>query len=242
MNWITNFWTGLVKFGFRLLYNELAWTYDVVSWLVSLGEWRHWQQASLAYLPEPTRNDRPHLLEIGHGPGHMLIETAGRGYVVTGCDLSRSMGRLAQSRLRQEGENAVSLIRAAVPDLPFIDGQFEAVLSQFPTAFILQPATAAAIYRLLKPGGRLVILPEGHLTGVSLIHRFIGWLFRITGQSAGAAGGDLSEMIQAVWVNLYNEAGFSTECQIVRRPHSMCTVVVAYKPPPPPSPPMGLGE
>ncbi len=41
-------WVGLIKFGFRLLYQEMAWTYDWVSWLVSLGEWRRWDFGSNA--------------------------------------------------------------------------------------------------------------------------------------------------------------------------------------------------
>ncbi|MCB9446672.1 MAG: class I SAM-dependent methyltransferase, partial [Ardenticatenaceae bacterium] len=46
-------WKKLIRFGFRLLYNELAWTYDAVSWLVSLGDWRSWQQAALPFVLGP---------------------------------------------------------------------------------------------------------------------------------------------------------------------------------------------
>ena len=31
-------WWSLIRFGFRLLYNEMAFTYDTVSWVVSLGD------------------------------------------------------------------------------------------------------------------------------------------------------------------------------------------------------------
>jgi hypothetical protein len=46
-------WWGLVRFGFRLLYNEFAFTYDTVSKVVSLGAWRCWQRAALKYLAVP---------------------------------------------------------------------------------------------------------------------------------------------------------------------------------------------
>ena len=75
-------WQQLVRFGFRLLYNEMAWTYDMVSWSVSLGEWRLWQQAALPFVSGET------VLEIGHGPGHMLLALQNMGVAVTGLDLS----------------------------------------------------------------------------------------------------------------------------------------------------------
>ena len=35
-------WWRFVRFGFRLLYNEFAWTYDFVAWVVSFGQWKAW--------------------------------------------------------------------------------------------------------------------------------------------------------------------------------------------------------
>jgi hypothetical protein len=43
-------WWRLVRFGFRLLYNEFAFSYDLVSKVVSLGAWRCWQQSALKHL------------------------------------------------------------------------------------------------------------------------------------------------------------------------------------------------
>jgi hypothetical protein len=51
MKQLTGLWWRLVRFGFRLLYNEMAFTYDAVSAVVSLGEWRSWQRAALNFLP-----------------------------------------------------------------------------------------------------------------------------------------------------------------------------------------------
>ena len=50
---IHKLWVTLVRFGFRLLYYELAWTYDLVSWLVSLGEWVRWHRAGLPFVQGP---------------------------------------------------------------------------------------------------------------------------------------------------------------------------------------------
>jgi ubiquinone/menaquinone biosynthesis C-methylase UbiE len=59
-----------VKLGFHLLYHQFAFTYDAVAWFVSLGQWQAWGQAALK------RVRGPRVLEIGHGPGHLLIALA----------------------------------------------------------------------------------------------------------------------------------------------------------------------
>lgn len=171
-------WWKLVRLGFRLLYNEMAWTYDLVSWLASLGEWRNWQRAGLSFV----RGQR--VLEIAHGPGHMLLVLARAGHTVTGLDLSAAMGRIAGRRLHKAGLN-VPLVRGRVQAPPFADRSFDTVYCTFPTIFIAEPATLAAVYRILVEGGRFIIVPEGHLTGSGLLHRFINWLYIITGQRKG---------------------------------------------------------
>ena len=47
---VIRWWRRGVRAGFRLLYNELAWTYDGVSKAVSFGQWRCWGQQVLRHL------------------------------------------------------------------------------------------------------------------------------------------------------------------------------------------------
>src|SRR3972149_2134286 len=82
-------WKSLVRFAFRLLYNELAWTYDFVAWCVSLGKWKAWGRTSIRHL----RGQR--ILELAHGPGHLLISLRLAGYHPIGIDLSPAMSRQA---------------------------------------------------------------------------------------------------------------------------------------------------
>ena len=89
MSKLASVWLQFLRFGFRLLYNELAWTYDIVSWIVSLGQWREWQKAGLQFL------SGENILELAHGPGHILVELEEAGFKVTGLDLSESMGQMA---------------------------------------------------------------------------------------------------------------------------------------------------
>jgi SAM-dependent methyltransferase len=212
-------WFKLIRFGFRLLYNELAWSYDAVSWLVSLGHWRAWQRAALPFV----RGRR--VLEIGHGPGHMLIALRAQGLNVVGVDASPFMGRMARRRVGKQ----VSLVQGLGQQLPWRQATFDTILATFPTEYIGARATVAALQRVLKANGRVVIVPEGHLTGNGPLHRLIEWLFAITGQRS--APFDFSE--EALWADFtrpFREIGFTVERRTVQLPGSAATVIIATKP------------
>lgn len=193
-------WWRLVRFGFRLLYNELAWTYDLVSWVVSLGDWRHWQRTALRCLQVAPGDC---VLELAHGTGNLQIDLRTAGLSSVGLDLSPAMGRLARKKLTRHRIDPL-LVRAQAQHLPFPDGYFPAVVSTFPTEFLLDPATLAEVARVLAPGGRLVVVVSGLLTGGGILRVVLEWAYRITGQRGpwpeaalhqfGAAGFALSRV------------------------------------------------
>jgi ubiquinone/menaquinone biosynthesis C-methylase UbiE len=203
-----------VRFFFRLLYNEFAWTYDLVAWAVSLGQWRAWGRTAIPYL----RGGR--VLELAHGPGHLLAAMAGRGLAPVGLDLSPSMGRLARRRLTKNGSLTVPLVHARAQALPFRASCFDSVVATFPAEFILAPDTLQETARVLAPGGRWVIVPGAILSGRDPLSRFIWWLYRITGQ------GDLPiDRGKA----LLERAGFSVDARWEEAKHSQVLVVTAEK-------------
>ncbi len=176
-------WWSLVRLFFRLLYNEFAWTYDLVAWGVSLGQWTAWGRSAIPHL----QGER--VLELAHGPGHLLVEMAKRGLVPVGLDLSPYMGRRARRRLRRAGLNvqpgsrqAIPLVQARAQGIPLCSECVDSVVVTFPTEFIFDPATLREIARVLCPEGRLVIVAWARLSGRGPLSRFIGWLYRVTGQ------------------------------------------------------------
>ncbi len=215
-------WRRVVLWGFHLLYNQMAWSYDLVSWLVSLGQWRAWQGAGLDFLVGED------VLELAHGPGHMLLQLKTADYNVTGFDLSPYMSRQAQRRLNKAGLS-VPLIRGRAEAMPFGTAVFDSILATFPAPFIVQPETLAAIYRVLKPDGRLVIVPEAQLTGGGLLRPFIEFLFTITGQRQGPG---IDHNPSAFWQRTkerFETAGFTVEIEQVKLEKSIVTVVIAQK-------------
>jgi ubiquinone/menaquinone biosynthesis C-methylase UbiE len=231
-------WQQLVRFGFRLLYQEMAWSYDVVSWLVSLGQWRHWQEATLDFLPAATA--APRVLELGHGPGHMLLALAARGYRPIGLDLSVQMGRMARRRVN----GRILLLRSSATAIPLADHSVDAVLSTFPTDYILSPQTMTEVRRVLGKNGRFIILPQAQLTGRGPIHRLIELAFRITGQRMvnGEQYAVFSEQysVESEELNVESEkqdlrplgvalvaGGFVVRQHVVKLPGSIALVIVA---------------
>jgi len=174
----------LVRFGFRLLYNELAWTYDRVSRAVSLGQWRQWQRAVIPRL------SGQRVLEIAFGTGDLLVDMTAVGYRPYGLDLSPYMVRLARAKLARKGM-AAPLCQGRVQALPFANGLFDSVAITFPTDFICQPSALAEIGRVLAPGGRLVangVTLEAEQRLLSFRNEFGGDLTRMAVSRAAPVG------------------------------------------------------
>ncbi len=219
---------NLLRLGFRLLYQEMAWSYDAVSWLVSFGAWQDWQRAALPYIKGPN------VLEIGHGPGHMLLALDQAGFDVTGVDLSPQMACLSRRRLR-DGGATVPLLRAMAQHLPFRARAFDSVLATFPTEYIVARETLAAVHRVLGDNGRLVIVPFARLSGQSMPVRFVEWLYRITGQRPQGQMLDSSPSPVAqptLWEQTkgrFQQAGFDATIETVTLSNSEVTIMIVTK-------------
>ncbi|MGC8838853.1 MAG: class I SAM-dependent methyltransferase [Anaerolineae bacterium] len=136
------------------LYGPLAWAYDAVSWLVSLGHWAGWRRQALDHV----RGRR--VLEVGFGTGDLLSEMACRGLEVVGLDPSAAMHRIAARKLRRKGLS-VPRVRAAAQAMPFPDRSFDTVVTTFPAEYIADPATWREVARLLRTasdGGRWIVV------------------------------------------------------------------------------------
>ncbi|HVO70705.1 MAG TPA: methyltransferase domain-containing protein [Aggregatilineaceae bacterium] len=208
---VSSLWWALVRFGFRLLYNELAYTYDTVSRIVSLGQWHDWQCAALKHLNAPPGAP---ILELAHGTGQFLIDLCAAGYPTYSIDVSRTMGQIARRKLIGWGYRP-RLVRARAQALPFPAGRFAAVVSTFPTEFIVEPATLAEVQRVLRPGGRLVVVFNGLLTTSSAATAALEFAYRITSQR-GPWAMDVEQRIAA--------AGFSA--QVISEPLERSTVLL----------------
>jgi ubiquinone/menaquinone biosynthesis C-methylase UbiE len=182
-------WWCLLRVFFRLLYNECAWAYDLVARAVSFGQWQAWGRAAIPHL------QGGRVLELGHGPGHLLVAMAHSGLSPVGLDVSPAMGRLAHTNLA-ESDVWAPLVRARAQALPFRDGCFDSVVATFPTEFILDRPTLCETARVLPDrgpaapgsGGRLVVVGWVRLSRQRWPSQLLAWLYRVTGQGEPPEG------------------------------------------------------
>jgi SAM-dependent methyltransferase len=109
--------------------------------------------ASLVKFADPKPGAR--LLDVACGTGVVAVTAARRGARATGLDLSP----ILLERARHNASMArveVDFVEGDAESLPFPDGSFDAVLSQYGHMFAPRPEVVIAeMLRVLKPGGRL---------------------------------------------------------------------------------------
>jgi ubiquinone/menaquinone biosynthesis C-methylase UbiE len=106
-------------------------------------------------------------LDAGCGTGFLSFELAARGHQVTGVDFAPAM--LAEAR-RKAATRGVSIRfeEADVEQLPFTPGSFDLVISRHLLWTLPHPAAAIDEWiRVLRPGGRLVVVDGQFTVGAS---------------------------------------------------------------------------
>jgi ubiquinone/menaquinone biosynthesis C-methylase UbiE len=97
------------------------------------------------------------VLDAACGSGNVTIPAARSGAFVTGLDLVVSLLAAAQNWADREGL-VVALEQGNVEQLPYVDGEFDVVLSMFGVMFAARPdRVVAELERVTRPGGRVVL-------------------------------------------------------------------------------------
>jgi SAM-dependent methyltransferase len=112
-----------------------------------------------------------HVLEVACGTGEDAVWLAGQGIQVTATDGSPEMIRVLRKKaLRQDRGSCIiaevlSLQSIAAGETPFDLGSFDGAFSNFGGLNTIDdwPALAGGLAALVRPGGRLVLVPMGPL-------------------------------------------------------------------------------
>lgn len=141
------------------VFSRVASKYDVMNDLMSVGIHRVWKEAMMDWLaPRPGQR----LLDVAGGTGDVAFRFLGRarGATAVVCDLTEPM--LVEGRKRAEAEKMAERLDWVVGDamaLPFPDASFDTYTISFGIRNVTRIADALAqAYRVLKPGGRLMVL------------------------------------------------------------------------------------
>jgi ubiquinone/menaquinone biosynthesis C-methylase UbiE len=122
------------------------------------------------------------ILEVAPGPGYLAIEIARRGnYRVTGLDISHTFVEIANRNAR-EAEVDIEFLHGNASAMPFADNSFDLILCRAAFKNFSQPLAAMnEMHRVLKPGGRALIIDLRNDASVSDIDAYIkrsglGWV------------------------------------------------------------------
>jgi SAM-dependent methyltransferase len=153
----------LRKWLFETLYRN-RYLYRFASTVPFAGQWRVWQRL---VLPRLRGID---VLELGCGLGDLQVDMLRAGYHSRAVERSPEMVAAARNSLRRhKGGDPARIIQGSAQSLPFSDSCFDSVVSTFPSEYIYDPNTIAEVERVLRPGGRLIVIEGANLFPVGFI-------------------------------------------------------------------------
>jgi demethylmenaquinone methyltransferase / 2-methoxy-6-polyprenyl-1,4-benzoquinol methylase len=219
----------------RAVFDSVADRYDLMNDLMSGGAHRLWKQftLSLTGLREGQR-----ALDLAGGTGDLAAglarQVGDRGLVIL-SDINGSMLERGRDRLTDRGVVAnLQYVQANAERLPFANSQFDCVTMGFGLRNVTdKPAALASIYRVLKPGGQLLVLEFSQPVVPALARLYDVYSFGVLPVLGKAVAGDadsyryLAESIrkhpdQETLVGLMKTAGFE-DC----RYHNLMAGIVA---------------
>jgi demethylmenaquinone methyltransferase/2-methoxy-6-polyprenyl-1,4-benzoquinol methylase len=144
----------------RALFSRIARRYDLMNRIMTLGQDRSWRREAIHQARLPSRG---RLLDLGAGTGDMLMEAARQHpqVQVVGLDFTPQMMAIGRRRMHQNGPvpAKAAWIEGDALRLPLSDQRFDAVVSAFLMRNVSDTRQCLMEQRrILKPGGRIVIL------------------------------------------------------------------------------------
>lgn len=98
------------------------------------------------------------VLEVGVGTG-INLSLYPKSAKITGIDLSSKMLQKAQKRIDQKGLSNCTVMEMDATKLTFADNSYDVVYAPYVISVVPDPvAVAREMYRVCRPGGRVVIL------------------------------------------------------------------------------------
>jgi len=139
------------------VFSSVASKYDVMNDLMSGGGHRWWKEAMMDWLaPRPGQR----LLDVAGGTGDVAFRFLRRapGATAVVCDMTAAMLEAGKQRTEPEAAQ-VDWIEGDAMALPFPDASFDVYTISFGIRNVTLIADALReAYRVLKPGGRLMVL------------------------------------------------------------------------------------
>ncbi len=142
------------------VFHSVASKYDVMNDLMSFGLHRLWKRFTLSQCPVRAGHV---VLDIAGGTGDLTREFSkkvGKSGKVILADINEKMLQRGRERLLDEGiVGNVEFVQADAEKLPFPDNFFDCITIAFGLRNVTRQEEALrSMFRVLKPGGKLLIL------------------------------------------------------------------------------------
>lgn len=202
------------------VFSRVASKYDIMNDLMSMGIHRIWKDAMMDWLaPRPGQK----LLDVAGGTGDVAFRFLKRapGATATVCDMTESM--LIEGQKRAEAEDMAERLSWVVGDameLPFEDNTFDVYTISFGIRNVTRiPDALREAYRVLRPGGRIMVLEFSQIPNDMLQAVYDAYSFNVIPVMGEIVANDrdsyqyLVESIrkfptQEIFASMIREAGF----------------------------------
>ncbi len=149
--------------GIHRMFDKISPTYDRVNRIITLGQDMLWRKRFRKFMPA----GKSKLLDMATGTGDQILALQDHIESAVGIDLSKDMLAIGEKKLKNFSH--VRMVCADAMDVPFEDGSFDVVTMSFGIRNVTDTMRCLQeMHRVLKPGGRAIIL-EGGLSPYPLI-------------------------------------------------------------------------
>ncbi len=163
------------------MFSDIAPRYDLLNRLLSCGQDQYWRKRAVTRL-SPQAGER--FLDIATGTADVALEIIRKvpqdAVQIVGIDFSEKMLELAQQKVDSQGKvHSIQLESGSAESLPFEDNSFDGTTTAFGVRnFSDVGQSLREMYRVLKPGGRSVIL-EFSLPKNSILNTLYRFYFEV---------------------------------------------------------------
>ena len=174
------------------VFHSVAHKYDLMNDLMSLGLHRIWKRIAVEMTGLRTGQ---RVLDLAGGTGDLaalMAPLVGEQGEVVLSDINASMLDVGRARLVDRGiVGNVSFVQADAESLPFPDSHFDCITIAFGLRNVTNKDRAlASMFRVLKPGGRLLVLEFSKPTLAALRPIYDAYSFKVLPVLGKAITGD----------------------------------------------------
>ena len=166
----------------RQMFSSIAPRYDLLNHLLSLNIDKSWRRKAVSLMHSSSTQPQSLWLDLCCGTGDLSLEMLRQGaHRIVSSDFSHPMLRLNLDKLRHRGAAPkVSVVEADALALPFPTNTFDSIAIAFGLRNLESPESGLAeMRRVLKPGGRLVILEFSKPTNALFDRLFQKYFFNV---------------------------------------------------------------